>query len=92
MTTAADGRSSMHPTGMHSFLVFETEPLGLDARCAILDRGRGLHIFTGRNEVAAKVMFLHVSVILFTGGVSGEPPGDQADHHHPPGPRRTPRD
>ena len=44
MATAADGRSSMHPTGMHSFLVFETEPLGLDAQCPILDRGRGLHI------------------------------------------------
>ena len=27
-------------------------------------------IFTGRNEVLAKVMFLHVSVILLTGGVS----------------------
>ena len=27
-------------------------------------------IFTGRNEVVAKVMFLHVCVILFTGGVS----------------------
>ena len=25
-------------------------------------------IFTGRNEVVAKVMFLHVSVILLTGG------------------------
>ena len=60
-------------------------------------------VITGRNEVVAKVMFLHVSVILFTGGVSGEPPPprprrtppgpgrpprDQAD---PPGPRRTPR-
>ena len=31
-------------------------------------------IITGRNEVVAKVMFLHVSVILSTGGVSGEPP------------------
>ena len=48
-----------------------------------------LHIiFTGRNEVVAKVMFLHVCVILFTGGVSGEPPPrDQAD---PPGRERTP--
>ena len=27
-------------------------------------------IFTGRNEVLAKVIFLHLSVILFTGGVS----------------------
>ena len=33
-------------------------------------------VITGRNEVVAKVMFLHVCVILFTGGVSrqGEPP------------------
>ena len=28
-----------------------------------------LGIFTGRNEVVAKVMFLQVSVILLTGGV-----------------------
>ena len=42
-----------------------------------------LYIFTGRNEVVAKVMFLQVSVILSTGGgVSGEPP--------PPGTRQTP--
>ena len=27
-------------------------------------------LFTGRNEVVAKVIFLHLSVILFTGGVS----------------------
>ena len=27
-----------------------------------------LQIFTGRNEVLAKVIFLHLSVILFTGG------------------------
>ena len=54
------------------------------------------HVITGHNEVVAKVMFLHVSVILFTGGVSGqgEPPPDrenlplgQAD---PPGTRQTP--
>ena len=54
-------------------------------------------IIIGRNEVVAKVMFLHVSVILFTGGVSrqgeppaprqGEPPPDQGD---PPGPGRPP--
>ena len=57
---------------------------------------------TGRNEVVTKAMFLHVSVILFTGGVSrqGEPPWtgrtppDQADHppprvgRNPPGPGR----
>ena len=38
-------------------------------------------LVTSRNEVVAKVMFLQVSVILSTGGVSGEPP---------PRPRRTP--
>ena len=57
-------------------------------------------IITGRNEVVAKVMFLHVSVILFTGGVSkqGEPshgpgrtPLDQGEPP-PPGPWRSPRD
>ena len=52
-------------------------------------------IFTGRNEVVAKVMFLHVSVILFTGGVSGEPPPkDQADtppRENPPDQGRTPQ-
>ena len=41
-------------------------------------------------------MFLHVSVILLTGGVSGEPPRDQGEtppgtkENPPPGPRRTP--
>ena len=50
-------------------------------------------IFTGRNEVVAKVIFLHLSVILFTGGGSasmhagiptpplgpGRPPPREAD-------------
>ena len=49
----------------------------------------GGRVITGRNEVVAKVMFLHVSVILSTGGVlqAGRPPwlGD-----HPPGTRQTP--
>ena len=33
-------------------------------------------VFTGRKEVLAKVIFLHLSVILFTGGVvwQGDPP------------------
>ena len=50
------------------------------------------HIFTGRNEVVAKVMFLHVSVILSTGGVfwaapwTRQTPPEQAD---PPS-RQTP--
>ena len=52
-------------------------------------------IITGRNEVVAKVMFLHVSVILFTGGASGEPPRDQGEPpldqaDTPPGTRQTP--
>ena len=53
-------------------------------------------IFTGRNEVVAKVMFLQVSVILLTGGVSGEPPRPRRtpppnQAHTPPKPRRPPR-
>ena len=57
-------------------------------------------IFTGRNEVVAKVMFLQVSVCPQGGGVClsacwdanppprpGRPPRDQAD---PPGTRQTP--
>ena len=59
-------------------------------------------VFTGRNEVVAKVMFLHVSVILSTGGVSrqGEPPRDREPprtkgeppwtRENPPGPGRPP--
>ena len=47
-------------------------------------------IFTGRNEVVAKVMFLHVCVILFTGGgcspCRGGLPGDT-----PPAGRTPPR-
>ena len=53
-------------------------------------------LFTGCNEVVAKVMFLHVCVILFTGGFSGQTPRDQADTprpaRHPPGPGRPPWD
>ena len=36
-------------------------------------------IFIGRNEVVAKVMFLHVSVILLTGGLQAPP-----DRENPP--------
>ena len=55
-------------------------------------------VFTGRNEVVAKVMFLHVSVILSTGGVSrqGEPPppgqGAPRTKGEPPRTRQTPPD
>ena len=55
-------------------------------------------LITGRNEVVAKVMFLHVSVILFTGGglqagrtpldMENPPPPGQGD---PPWTGRTPR-
>ena len=59
-------------------------------------------IITGRSEVVAKVMFLHVSVILSTGGSpenplpgtrqtprdQADPPWDQVDI--PPGPGRPP--
>ena len=53
------------------------------------------YIITGRNEVVAKVMFLHVSVILLTGGVSGQAPPGPGRHppgpgRHPPGPGRHP--
>ena len=58
-----------------------------------------LGIITGRNEVVAKVMFLHVSVILFTGGgviragrnppAREEPPTPLA-REEPPGPGRPP--
>ena len=54
-----------------------------------------LTFITGRNEVVAKVMFLHVCVILFTGGVSGQgenpttpPPGRE----NPPWSRHPPQD
>ena len=54
-------------------------------------------VITGRNEVLAKVIFLHMSVILFTGGEGfslpdppdGEPPLDGGT---PPPPWRTPPD
>ena len=59
-----------------------------------------LSIFTGRNEVVAKVIFLHLFVILFTGGVLPQcmlgyhPPWDQADppqeQADPPQTRQTP--
>ena len=40
-----------------------------------------LHVFTGRNEVVAKVMFLLVSVILLT----PQEDGTLADGTHPTG-------
>ena len=60
------------------------------ARVRVCANLNNVTLITGRNEVVAKVMFLHVSVILFTGGVSrqGEPPpqtrqGDLPDQADP---------
>ena len=62
-------------------------------------------IITGRNEVVAKVIFLHLFVILFTGGSASvhagipppprtrqTPPWDQADTPLPPDQTDTPQD
>ena len=45
---------------------------------------------TGRNEVVAKVMFLHVSVILSRGGVLQAERPPRLGDHPPPGTRQTP--
>ena len=57
----------------------------------------GMSLFTGRNEVVAKVMFLHVSVILSTGGglqAGRTPPGQgdppQTKENPPPWTRENP--
>ena len=54
-------------------------------------------VITGRNEVVAKVMFLHLSVILFTGGVCLSACWDTTSRiRYPPGaatpppPKQTP--
>ena len=47
-------------------------------------------LVTSRNKVVAKVMFLHVSVILLTGGSLENPPPPGPGTHTPPRPRRTP--
>ena len=54
-------------------------------------------VFTGRNEVVAKVIFLQRSVILFTGGVclsacwdTAPPSRHPSQSRHPPGPDTTP--
>ena len=56
-------------------------------------RGLGLiptggNIFTGRNEVVAKVMFLQVSVILSMGGSPENPPWTRQTN--PPGTKEKP--
>ena len=42
------------------------------------------HIFTGRNEVLAKVIFLHLFVILFTGGGGSGKENPPGLGEHPP--------
>ena len=49
-----------------------------------LTQGSTEFIFTGRNEVVAKVIFVHLSVILFTGGMSA------SVHADTPLPEQTP--
>ena len=50
---------------------------------------RSLVLFiTGRNEVVAQVIFLHLIVILFTGGGVSAPPRDQV---HPARPGTPPK-
>ena len=71
----------------------------VETKAKIVSHFCRLLFVTGRNKVVAKVIFLHLSVILFTGGVSasvhaGIPPPPRADTHpwdqtpprHPPGP------
>ena len=47
-------------------------------------------VITGRNEVVAKVMFLHVCVILFTGGSPGRENPPRAGRTPPPGRENPP--
>ena len=54
-------------------------------------------LVTGRNEVVAKVIFLHLFVILFTGGLVSHKAPRQTPHppdqaHHPPRTRHPPPD
>ena len=54
-------------------------------------------LITGRNEVVAKLIFLHLFVILFTGGclpqcMLGHPPGTPLGLSTPPETKYTPRD
>ena len=54
-------------------------------------------LFTGRNQVVAKVIFLHLFVILFTGGgclsqcMLGYHPHPPRSRHTPPGSRHPPQ-
>ena len=74
-----------HVTYPMLHLMFPSPP------CEQTDACANIRVFfiTGRNEVVAKVMFLHVSVILLTGWVSGEPP-PRPGRHTPPWTRQTP--
>ena len=69
--------------------ITDVELLAVTMLFSGFDNGVHSWIITGRSEVVAKVMFLHVSVSLYTGGSQENLPQDQADTP-PPGPRRTP--
>ena len=80
------------------------DSLNLTRKTALRVNNNEMHclqkFITGRNEVVAKVMVLHVSVILLTGGRGspGRPPRHQADtlppgrENHPPDQADTPQD
>ena len=62
--------------------------------CKLLN-ARSCAFITGRNEVVAKVIFLHLFVILFTGGGSasmhaGIPPRSRPQQSRPPPPEQIP--
>ena len=65
------------------FLLHNTSPSSL----SLVTLEFFLAVFTGRNEVVAKVIFLHLSVILFTGG----PASVHAGMPPPSGPGRPPQ-
>ena len=69
--------------------------MGVDESLPPANEAWGKVMFTGRNEVLAKVIFLHLYVILFTGEdlpqcmLGYHPPGSDTS---PPGPGRHPPD
>ena len=89
--------------GLHTCVFYIVFDLGKNSLqfCLHIRVHSQLLFITGRNEVLAKAIFLHLSVILFTGGVSGkenppghgEPPrhGEPPWHGDPPGIENPPQ-
>ena len=71
------------PTSLQNLKVWVPRSVGL-VQCKD-DWKLWFHLITGRNEVVAKVIFLHLSVILFTGGR-----GSASVHAGIPPPEQTP--